>query len=672
MIENEQLDEKLIQFNNTKTKIINSRPGFFKILLNTIFPCFHNIDLLSKKYVFFSETQLNYTSFSNKIENHKYNFITFIPVVIFNQFKQFGNFFYLIMTISQFFSVLKVGFLISYLSPLVIVITVTMIKELYDDINRRFQDKRTNNELYTKYEKNILDMNEGIKKEIPSHEIKIGDFIILNENQRIPADMILLKTFNNDEDDNHAFIRTDQLDGETDWKLRKAINFTQKLSISEIININGYIEYQAPNKLIYNFEGVFEGKNSENNILKESLSLENTLWSSTVLASKKCFGIVIYTGNETRVRMNSSIPKVKFGILDMELNKINFYLFVIMCILSFVITFLKKLSNNMSFLQFFFIFFRFIVLFCGIIPISLRVNLDVSKTYFSLMINKDPNIKDTIARNSTIPEELGRISYIFSDKTGTLTKNEMIFKKIAMEVEQFSEESFSELNDILNDECQKSDCPLFDQMNNSNNNNIIENDSLIDDNNSINSKGKKNRRSRTKIIRDTITSMVLCNNVTPIQDKEDSEKIEYQASSPDEVALVKFAETLKMRLIYRTDSEIHIKNAVDNIEKYEILANFPFSSDTKRMGIVLKNKKYNHIIFYLKGAENVMLEYVKNEYKGYIKENAENLAQKGLRTLVLTQRIISQNEYDNWILEYNDALTSMENRKEKVQLAISK
>ena len=581
MIENEQLDEKLIQFNNTKTKIINSRPGFFKILLNTIFPCFHNIDLLSKKYVFFSETQLNYTSFSNKIENHKYNFITFIPVVIFNQFKQFGNFFYLIMTISQFFSVLKVGFLISYLSPLVIVITVTMIKELYDDINRRFQDKRTNNELYTKYEKNILDMNEGIKKEIPSHEIKIGDFIILNENQRIPADMILLKTFNNDEDDNHAFIRTDQLDGETDWKLRKAINFTQKLSISEIININGYIEYQAPNKLIYNFEGVFEGKNSENNILKESLSLENTLWSSTVLASKKCFGIVIYTGNETRVRMNSSIPKVKFGILDMELNKINFYLFVIMCILSFVITFLKKLSNNMSFLQFFFIFFRFIVLFCGIIPISLRVNLDVSKTYFSLMINKDPNIKDTIARNSTIPEELGRISYIFSDKTGTLTKNEMIFKKIAMEVEQFSEESFSELNDILNDECQKSDCPLFDQINNSNNNNIIENDSLIDDNNSINSKGKKNRRSRTKIIRDTITSMVLCNNVTPIQDKEDSEKIEYQASSPDEVALVKFAETLKMRLIYRTDSEIHIKNAVDNIEKYEILANFPFSSDTK-------------------------------------------------------------------------------------------
>ena len=59
--------------------------------------------------------------------------------------------------------------------------------------------------------------------------------------------------------------------------------------------------------------------------------------------------------------------------------------------------------------------------------------------------------------------------------------------------------------------------------------------------------------------------MVLCNNVTPIQDKDNPEKYTYQASSPDEVALVKFAESLKMRLIYRTDSEIYIKNTIDTI-----------------------------------------------------------------------------------------------------------
>ncbi len=668
------LNEKLIQFNNQKQQTTSNRPTLFHEIIIKIFPCLHHVDQLSKKHIFLKESELNYTYFSNKVENHKYNLISFVPVVIFNQFKQFGNFFYLIMTLTQFVPVLIVGFLFSYLSPLVIVVGVTMIKELYDDINRRYQDRITNNQIYTIYKNNIN--NEPEEIQVTSANLKIGDFIIINENQRVPADIILLKTFNNDADDNHAFIRTDQLDGETDWKLRKALGSTQKLTIAEIINLDAFIEYEAPSKLIYNFEGVFECKIDNNNIIKEPLSLENTLWSSTVLASKKAFGIVCYTGNETRARMNSSEPKIKIGILDNEINKINVYLFFIMCALSAVITIMKIVVYNVLSWNLFFIFFRFIVLFCGIIPISLRVNLDVSKTYFSLMINRDESIKDTIARNSTIPEELGRITYVFTDKTGTLTKNEMIFKKIAMEMDQFSEESFNELNLILDDECKKYDAALLDSVNNNNNNVVSVNDSIDTiSTNSINKeerRGKKNKRQRTKVIRDTITSMVLCNNVTPIQDKDNPDLYTYQASSPDEVALVKFAETLEMRLIYRSDSEIHIKNKANVIEEYEILANFPFSSDTKRMGIVLKNKKYGHIIFYLKGAENVMTEYVKEEYKGYIKENAESLAAKGLRTLVLTERIVSQNEFDKWIQEYNEALTSMEHRKEKVSQAISK
>ena len=667
------LNEKLIQFNNQKQQTTSNRPTLFHEIIIKIFPCLHHVDQLSKKHIFLKESELNYTYFSNKVENHKYNLISFVPVVIFNQFKQFGNFFYLIMTLTQFVPVLIVGFLFSYLSPLVIVVGVTMIKELYDDINRRYQDRITNNQIYTIYKNNIN--NEPEEIQVTSANLKIGDFIIINENQRVPADIILLKTFNNDADDNHAFIRTDQLDGETDWKLRKALGSTQKLTITEIINLDAFIEYEAPSKLIYNFEGVFECNIDNNNIIKEPLSLENTLWSSTVLASKKAFGIVCYTGNETRARMNSSEPKIKIGILDDEINKINVYLFFIMCALSAVITIMKIVVYHVLSWNLFFIFFRFIVLFCGIIPISLRVNLDVSKTYFSLMINRDESIKDTIARNSTIPEELGRITYVFTDKTGTLTKNEMIFKKIAMEMDQFSEESFNELNLILDDECKKYDAALLDSINN--NNNIVSDNESVDtiSTNSINKeerRGKKNKRQRTKVIRDTITSMVLCNNVTPIQDKDNPDLYTYQASSPDEVALVKFAETLDMRLIYRSDSEIHIKNKANVIEEYEILANFPFSSDTKRMGIVLKNKKYGHIIFYLKGAENVMTEYVKEEYKGYIKENAESLAAKGLRTLVLTERIVSQNEFDKWIQEYNEALTSMEHRKEKVSQTISK
>ncbi len=79
------------------------------------------------------------------------------------------------------------------------------------------------------------------------------------------------------------------------------------------------------------------------------------------------------------------------------------------------------------------------------IPLSLRTNLDVGKVFYSIQIKRDKEIEGTIPRNSTIPEELGRIQYLLSDKTGTLTKNEMTFKKLAMEYSQYDENNKEEL-----------------------------------------------------------------------------------------------------------------------------------------------------------------------------------------------------------------------------------
>ena len=652
---------------------VNKKTSCCRNFCAIIFPCFKHVDVTSRRIVYFNNPALNITNWENKEENNKYNLITFVPLVLFNQFKQFGNFFYLLMSIAQFFPDLKVGYLFTYISPLAFVVCVSMAKELYDDINRRIQDKKTNsakiNVLVPSPDKTNF---EYLPKS--ASDLLVGDIIELKKNTRVPADIIVLKTIN-ESNDNQAFIRTDQLDGETDWKLRKAPGMTQGMPEKNFFTCNAYVECEPPSKLIYNFEGVINCKDEEGS-KREPLNLENTMWASTVVASLKVIGIVIYTGKETRARMNSSTPKLKIGILDQELNRSNMYLFGIMLFVAFILASAKGFS-----LKFFYTFIKYVILFCAIIPISLRVNLDVSKTYFSYVINRDKDIPETIARNSTIPEELGRISYIFSDKTGTLTKNEMVFKKIAMETEQFGEDDFEDLKAILSDECKDNDAPLLDLINleskmsevTSYSESLNIDPSLSDKSLGMEKKrSKKIRRHRNKLIRDTITSMVLCNNVTPVVDDQDETKITYQASSPDEVALVKFAETLNMRLVHRTDSEIKIKDSADNFEEFEILANFPFSSDTKRMGIVLKNKKHGHIIYYLKGAENVMMKFVKKEYVSYISENAENLATKGLRTLVLSQKIISQEDFDKWNGEYKEALTSMENRQEKITQVVSK
>jgi phospholipid-translocating ATPase len=103
---------------------------------------------------------------------------------------------------------------------------------------------------------------------------------------------------------------------------------------------------------------------------------------------------------------------------------------------------------------------------------------------------------------------------------------------------------------------------------------------------------KSKRRDQQFVCRDFVTALALCHNVTPtFPDASDPSIVEFQASSPDEVALVKFADSLKMKLIERDQNSIVIRNAAGKEEKYDVLANFPFSSESKRMGIVLRHQE---------------------------------------------------------------------------------
>lgn len=143
------------------------------------------------------------------------------------------------------------------------------------------------------------------------------------------------------------------------------------------------IRYEQPTNLIYEFNGVYLDNDDEGNTHKEALSLENTLWADTILASQcLILGIVVYTGRQTRSQMNSKLPVSKNSQLENEINHLSKILFVMMVILSGAIVLLNGFHG-----EWVMFFFRVLLLLSSIIPISLRTNLDLAKMWYSYCIN---------------------------------------------------------------------------------------------------------------------------------------------------------------------------------------------------------------------------------------------------------------------------------------------
>lgn len=192
---------------------------------------------------------------ANIVRNQKYNIFTFLPIVLFNQFKFFLNLYFLLMACSQFIPSCKVGPIFTYWAPLGFVLGVTLIREAVDDMLRYKRDKAVNSQYYIRMNK------EKLAEAIPSAKIKVGDIIQVGKDQRVPADMVFLRT---SERGGACFIRTDQLDGETDWKLRLAVPPTQELEKDEaIFEMDICIHAEEPKRDIHSFMGKFVNNGSE-------------------------------------------------------------------------------------------------------------------------------------------------------------------------------------------------------------------------------------------------------------------------------------------------------------------------------------------------------------------------------------------------------------------------
>ncbi|KAF6031486.1 ATP9A [Bugula neritina] len=296
----------------------------------------------------------------NVIRNQKYSIISFVPKVLFEQFKYFLNLYFLIMSCSQFVPEVRIGQLYTYWAPLGFVIAVTMLRELLDDIRRYRRDREVNSQSYKK----LTSRGETF---VPSSDIHVGDIIIVEKNQRVPADMVFLRT---SEKSGSCFIRTDQLD-ETTADLA-------------LFDISAQIYAEKPQKDIHNFIGTFTMMDDSEERL--SLNLDNSIWANSIIASGTALGVVI----------------TEAGLVDLEINFLTKILFLGVLALSLVMMAIKGFGG-----PWYRYLMRFILIFSYIIPISLRVNLDMGKAAYSLMMMSDKEIEGTVVRSTTIPEELG-------------------------------------------------------------------------------------------------------------------------------------------------------------------------------------------------------------------------------------------------------------------------
>uniref|UniRef100_A0A665UV91 Phospholipid-transporting ATPase n=1 Tax=Echeneis naucrates TaxID=173247 RepID=A0A665UV91_ECHNA len=375
-----------------------------------------------------------------------YTIWNFVPKNLFEQFRRIANFYFLIIFLVQLMIDTPTSPVTSGL-PLIFVITVTAIKQGYEDWLRHNADNEVNGAP-------VFVVRSGSLVQTRSKNIRVGDIVRVAKDETFPADLVLLSS---DRADGTCHITTASLDGETNLKVCVCTH-------AHLESLQAVVECQQPEADLYSTIHLslclFCVCSCVRPLGPENLLLRGARLKNT----KEIFGVAVYTGMESKMALNYKCKSQKRSAVEKSMNTfLIIYLGILLfeAILSTILKYAwqaedkwdepfynqktEQERNSSPILKFISDFLAFLVLYNFIIPISLYVTVEMQKFLGSFFIGWDLDLyheesdEKAQVNTSDLNEELGQVEYVFTDKTGTLTENEMQFRECSINGTKYRE-----------------------------------------------------------------------------------------------------------------------------------------------------------------------------------------------------------------------------------------